>query len=80
MKKEPTISLDKQPQMHGEKSTVSGTTLSKSDQIYFDKMRKYPVNLIKQLAFRNARDDDEGEAVAALPVTQQMLKNQKELL
>lgn len=80
MKKEPTINLDKQPQMHGEKSKVSETTLSKSDQIYFDKLRKYPVSLIKQFAFRNARDDNDEEAVAALPVSQKTLKNQKELL
>ena len=80
MKKEPAINLDKQPQMHGEKSKVSEAMLSKSDQIYFDKLRKYPVSLIKQFAFRNARDDNDEEAVAALPVSQKTLKNQKELL
>ena len=65
---ESTFNIDdrkNQPQSHQQETFFVANGLSKSKQIYFQRMKRAPIELLKQLSFRNEKvfssDNDQSQ-------------------
>jgi len=81
MNKEPALVLERTPApSQAARSDDQGTSLSKSDLQFYNRLRKYPVALLKQFAYKNAPEEAGKEPEKPLVISQKGLRAQKQML